>query len=55
MKVQVYDCQILQNKNELWEKITAVAATINKKAFQSKVIIFLINKRIFRCHRKTWR
>ena len=31
MKVQVYDGQIFQNKSELWEKITAVAATINEE------------------------
>ena len=31
MKVQVYDSQIFQNKTELWEKITMVAAAINEE------------------------
>ena len=31
IKVQVYDGQIFLNKNELWEKISTVVATLNKE------------------------
>ena len=31
IKVQIYDEQMFQNKNELWDKIETIAATVNKE------------------------